>query len=229
MYAVICKNVTRTFPSPPVTVLHSVSLRIKAGSFVSVTGRSGSGKSTLLYSVSGLDEITSGQVLLLGEDIHAMKPKDQSRFLNRKTGFVFQHHYLLPELTAIENILQPAVKSREEKKRKDYAVYLMETFGIIHRMNNTPSKMSGGEMQRTAIARALIMEPDILFADEPTGNLDSENSEIVMRIFREINLKNRTTIMMVTHDPDFASMADREIVMSDGKISREVQSQTVNN
>jgi ABC-type lipoprotein export system ATPase subunit len=223
MDSIICRNVTKTFLSPPLTVLKSISINIKKGSFVSVMGRSGSGKSTLLYAISGLDDITSGQVILEGEDIHAMGASAQNRFHNLKTGFVFQHHYLLPELTAIENILQPAVKAKQEKKRTEYAVFLMETFGIKHRMKNIPAKMSGGEMQRTAIARALIMDPLILFADEPTGNLDSENSEIVLDIFSRINKEKNTTILMVTHDAEYAKLGDREIVMVDGVISHDIQ------
>jgi putative ABC transport system ATP-binding protein/lipoprotein-releasing system ATP-binding protein len=133
-------------------------------------------------------------------------------------GFVFQFHYLLPELTALENVLMPARKYKQEQKKYKYAISLMENFEVIHCRDKIPSKMSGGEMQRTAVARALVMQPDILFADEPTGNLDLENGEKVMNIFRRINKELGTTIIMVTHEPDYAAMASRQIHLVDGRI-----------
>lgn len=223
MNAIECRDIVKSFGDPPLVVLKSISLTVEKGEFVGITGRSGSGKSTLLYVTSGLDELTSGEVLLSGKNIHEFKSRELHLFRNRKMGFVFQFHYLLPELTALENILIPARKFKEEKKRREYALSLMEEFDVIHCKDKVPSKMSGGEMQRTAIARALIMDPELLFADEPTGNLDSENGTKVMDILSEVNRRIGTTILMVTHEPDFAAMAKRQIHLSDGKIDRDTK------
>ena len=221
MKAIECKEIVKSFGDPPLVVLKSISLSIEQGEFVGITGRSGSGKSTLLYVTSGLDELTSGEVLLSGKNIHEFDSRELHLFRNRKMGFVFQFHYLLPELTALENILIPARKFNEDKKRTEYALSLMEEFDVIHCKDKTPSKMSGGEMQRTAIARSLIMDPELLFADEPTGNLDSENGIKVMDILKEINRRIGTTILMVTHESDFAAMAKRQIHLTDGRIDKD--------
>lgn len=221
MYAIECNNIVKSFGDPPITILKSINLSIENGEFVGVTGRSGSGKSTLLYVISGLDELSSGEVLLFGKKIHELDSKTFHDFRNRKVGFVFQFHYLLPELTALENILMPARKLKEERERTPYALELMKEFNVIHCKDKVPSKMSGGEMQRTAIARSLIMNPEIVFADEPTGNLDSENGEKVMDIFKEVNTNMGTTIVMVTHEPDFALMAKRQIHLTDGTITND--------
>jgi putative ABC transport system ATP-binding protein/lipoprotein-releasing system ATP-binding protein len=221
MYAIECRDMVKSFGDPPLVVLKSISLAIEKGDFVGITGRSGSGKSTLLYVTSGLDKLTSGEVLLSGKKIHEFESRKLHLFRNRKMGFVFQFHYLLPELTALENILIPARKFKEEKKRTKYALELMEEFDVIHCRDKIPSKMSGGEMQRTAIARSLIMDPELLFADEPTGNLDSENGTKVMDILKEVNRRIGTTILMVTHEQDFAAMAKRQIHLTDGRIDRD--------
>ncbi|HOP62616.1 MAG TPA: ABC transporter ATP-binding protein [Spirochaetota bacterium] len=218
MKAISCREIIKSFGEPPLVILKSLSFDIEYGEFVGVTGRSGSGKSTLLYSVSGLDKINSGTVHISGKDVHSMGEKETHEFRNRKFGFVFQFHYLLPEISALENILMPARKIREEKNRRKKAVEFMEEFEISHCRNKLPSQMSGGEMQRTAIARSLIMEPEFLFADEPTGNLDTENGEKVMNILKRVNTSYGTTILMVTHEPDFAAMASRQIHLIDGTI-----------
>ncbi|HOK01369.1 MAG TPA: ABC transporter ATP-binding protein [Spirochaetota bacterium] len=218
MNAIECSNIVKSFGEPPLTILKGISFTVAKGEFLSITGRSGSGKSTLLYSISGLDKINSGTVRLLGNDIHSMSEKEIHIFRNRKLGFVFQFHYLLPEISALDNILMPARKIKEEKKKFKMAIELMKSFNIYHCKDKLPSQMSGGEMQRTAMARALIMEPEILFADEPTGNLDTENGEKVMDILLKINKEMNTTVVMVTHEPDFASMASRQIHLVDGQI-----------
>ncbi len=218
MNAVECRNIVKSFGEPPLVILKSLNFSIARGEFTGITGRSGSGKSTLLYVMSGLDDLSSGQILLAGRDITGFTGAEMHNFRNRNMGFVFQFHYLLPELTALENILMPARKYHLEQKKRDYALSLMESFEVIHCRDKVPSKMSGGEMQRTAVARALVMQPDILFADEPTGNLDSENGEKVMNIFRRINREQGTTIIMVTHEPDYAAMASRQIHLVDGTI-----------
>ncbi len=218
MKAIECRDIIKSFGEPPLVILKSISFEIDYGEFVGVTGRSGSGKSTLLYSVSGLDRINSGTVHISGLDVHTMKNQKTHEFRNRKLGFVFQFHYLLPEITALDNILMPARKVREECNRRKKAIGFMEEFEIVHCRNKLPSQMSGGEMQRTAIARSLIMEPEFLFADEPTGNLDTENGEKVMNILKRVNKSYGTTILMVTHEPDFAKMASRQLHLVDGTI-----------
>lgn len=218
MKAIECRNIVKSFGEPPLVILKSLDFSIEKGEFTGITGRSGSGKSTLLYVMSGLDDLTSGEILLAGKNITEFTSPEMHTFRNRNMGFVFQFHYLLPELTALENILMPARKYRMEQKKRDYALSLMESFEVIHCRDKVPSKMSGGEMQRTAVARALVMQPDILFADEPTGNLDSENGEKVMNIFHKINKDLGTTIIMVTHEPDYAAMASRQIHLVDGRI-----------
>jgi len=221
MRAIECVDIVKSFGDPPITILKTISLSIDKGEFVGITGRSGSGKSTLLYVISGLDDLSSGEVSILGHKVHELDSKTFHILRNRKIGFVFQFHYLLPELTAFENILMPARKFKEEKERESYAIELMKEFNVFHCKDKTPSKMSGGEMQRTAIARALIMNPEIIFADEPTGNLDSENGEKVMDIFKEVNKNMGTTIVMVTHEPEFALMAKRQIHLTDGRITND--------
>lgn len=198
--------------------VREVSITVKKGEFVSLTGRSGSGKSTLLYMLSGLDIPSSGKVYLDGKNVFQMESKETHRFRNQNIGFVFQFHYLLPELNAIENILMPARKTGEEGKKRDYARSLLKDFGLEHCKDKYPSQMSGGEQQRAAIARALIMDPALIFADEPTGNLDTANGDKTMEIFKKRNKENGTTILYVTHDPEYAALADRRINMVDGQI-----------
>jgi putative ABC transport system ATP-binding protein/lipoprotein-releasing system ATP-binding protein len=198
-------------------------MNVKRGEFLSLTGKSGSGKSTLLYIMSSLDTPTSGSVFISDNDISIMKEKDLHEFRNKKIGFVFQFHYLLPELTVEENVLIPARKSSRHKEPGiiRYADELIGEFGISHVRSHYPSQLSGGERQRVAVARALIMEPDYIFADEPTGNLDSKNGEVIMKLFKQINREKHTTIIMVTHDTEFAAIAKRRIHLVDGKISKQ--------
>lgn len=221
MLAIEAHNVVKRFGD--FTALKSISLSINKGEFVAITGKSGSGKSTLFYSLSGLDVIDSGKVFVLGSNIHSLPEEDLHDFRNTKMGFVFQFHYLVSELTGLENILLPAKKKNLHKEKLDYALYLLEYFAIAHCKDKLPSQMSGGERQRVAVARSLIMNPDIIFADEPTGNLDSINSEIVMNIFREINKKNGTTVILITHDDEYAHLADREIHLKDGEVDSEMK------
>ena len=215
---VACTDLVKSFGDPPVDVIRSITLNIKRGDFVAITGRSGSGKSTLLYLLSGLDVPGAGHVTVDGESLEALSPEAFDSFRNERLGFVFQFHHLLPELTALENILMPARRSGLHLEKKANAEALLEQFELSHCRDKVPGKMSGGEQQRAAIARALIMEPDFLFADEPTGNLDTSNGETVMNIFEHVNRSLGTTMLMVTHEPDYAARARRQIQLVDGVV-----------
>ncbi len=213
-----CISLNRSFGDPPLEVLKAINFQIPKGQFVSVTGRSGSGKSTLLYAMSGLDKITSGKVLFSGENIHDMPEKQLNHFRNFKMGFVFQFHYLLPEITVLENVLMPARKTNLHKAKEEEARKILDDFSLSHCANKTPGQISGGESQRVSIARALIMRPEYIFADEPTGNLDSANGEKVLALFQKVNKDYGTTVVIVTHDLGYAKLAQRTIGLSDGRI-----------
>ncbi len=210
------KDIKKSFGTPPTQVIRGISLNIELGEFVSFVGRSGCGKSTLLYIMSTLDEPTSGQVMIDGKEVTTLEQSELHLFRNLQMGFVFQFHHLLPELSAIENILMPAMKAKRSGERRPYAISLMEEFGLKDRLDHLPSQLSGGEQQRVAIARALVMEPKYLFADEPTGNLDSANGNGVMSLFKRVNKERRMSVIFVTHDTEFSKMATRRIEMSDG-------------
>jgi ABC-type lipoprotein export system ATPase subunit len=216
---IIGRNIIKEFGNPPQRILHDINLKINDGEFVSISGRSGSGKSTLLYIISSLDYASTGVVEIDGKNISEMSVDDIHKFRNENIGFIFQFHYLLPELTALENILLPPRNLNLMDKYEKKAHELLEILNIPHIAQKLPSEISGGEQQRVAIARALIMEPKYIFADEPTGNLDSANGNIVMNILKETNKRDGTTIALVTHDPDFAAMAEREIFLVDGRVS----------
>jgi len=207
-------------------VLSNVSLTIEKGEFVSIIGKSGSGKSTLLYLLSTLDTDYEGAIDINGTRVTGLGQNELAKFRNSSIGFVFQFHFLLPEFTALENVMMPALKlgkygKKEIEKRAMKKLRSMDMESYAHKLS---SKLSGGQQQRVAIARALINDPIILMADEPTGNLDSANSEIVFDIFREITKSGENTIITVTHDPDFAARSDRTIELVDGKILHEVDS-----
>lgn len=216
--SIIMSQITKSFGEPPTTVLKGINSEIKDGEFISITGRSGSGKSTLLYIISSLDKPTSGEILIDHKKLNEMSLKELHEFRNQKMGFVFQFHYLLPELTALENVLMPTLKMKKNSNYKESALSLLNEFGILDKADKLPSQISGGEQQRVAIARSLIMQPRFLFADEPTGNLDSANGMLVMNLFKRINKEKGTTIIFVTHDQFFADMASRKINLVDGLI-----------
>lgn len=209
-------NITKSFGTPPTQVLKGISLEIADGEFVSFVGRSGCGKSTLLYIMSTLDQQTSGVLSIDGKNVQDLGQPELHKFRNLNMGFVFQFHHLLPELNALENVLMPAWKSHRLEERRTFAISLLEEFGIGHKQKSLASQLSGGEQQRVAIARALVMEPKYLFADEPTGNLDSVNGNAVMNLLQRINQKRKMTVVFVTHDAEFSKMASRQISMADG-------------
>lgn len=200
-------------------VLKDVSLEVAQGEFVSIMGPSGSGKSTLLYILGGLDAPTSGQVLLNGIDISRLQDEKMSRIRRQKIGFIFQFYNLIPNLNVEENIMLPLLL--DGKKMGNYKKklnHILEVVGLSDRRKHTPRELSGGQQQRVAIARALIGNPEILFADEPTGNLDSKTGAEIMNLLQEINLRSGQTIMMVTHSPEAAKSSSRIITVQDGMI-----------
>ena len=200
-------------------VLKDISLQVMQGEFVSIMGPSGSGKSTLLYILGGLDAPTSGHVLLNGTDISRFGDEKMSRIRRQKIGFVFQFYNLIPNLSVEENIMLPLLL--DGKKMGDYKQQLdriLEIVGLSNRRKHKPRELSGGQQQRVAIARALIGNPEILFADEPTGNLDSKTGAEIMNLLREINQNSGQTIIMVTHSPDAAKSSSRMITVQDGMI-----------
>lgn len=202
-------------------ILKDLNFAVDEGEFVSLVGKSGSGKSTLLYILSTLDWPTRGKIYFGDQDIQTMDAAGLHRLRNKNIGFVFQYHYLLPELTALENILMPVRKAGFSKEREEFARHVLESVGLSERMNHLPREMSGGQCQRVSIARALVMQPKFLFADEPTGSLDSANSAMVFEIFKKINKEMKTTIVMVTHDPDLAAATDRRLHLVDGALVKD--------
>jgi ABC-type lipoprotein export system ATPase subunit len=219
-----CLDVRKTYRQGDneVTVLSGISVDIPQGQFATIMGPSGSGKSTLLHLMGGLDRPSAGDVLL-GERIISQMADDQVTLFRRtQIGFVFQFFNLLPTLTALENITLPFVlDGRPRAKAAQRAQILLDKVGLAHRRSHLPEAMSGGEIQRLAIARALAFEPPIILADEPTGNLDSKNGEIVLNLLRRINQEDRCTVVMVTHSPEAAKVGDRTICLRDGLIEKD--------
>jgi lipoprotein-releasing system ATP-binding protein len=202
-------------------ILKGIDLEIYEGEFVSIIGASGSGKSSLLYILGLLDKPTEGEVSFEDEKIDYSNDKRLSYLRNSKIGFVFQFHYLVQELSLLDNVILPAIKKGVPiKEARERAMVLLERLGLKGKENRKPYQISGGEMQRTAIARALINQPKVLLADEPTGNLDSTNTQRVMDIFKEIN-KSQTTIVMVTHEIDLAKQTKRIVELRDGSVIRQ--------
>jgi lipoprotein-releasing system ATP-binding protein len=200
-------------------VLKGVDLQIEKGEIVTIAGPSGSGKSTLLHILGTLDKPDSGDIYLSNQPLHQFNGKALAAFRNRHIGFVFQFHHLLPEFTAIENVCIPGwIAGNKKKDVLQRAEGLLHTLGLAERMGNKPMQLSGGEQQRVAVARALINEPDIVFADEPTGNLDSANARELHQLFFDLREKLKQTFLIVTHNEELAGMSDRILHMKDGKI-----------
>lgn len=200
-------------------ILKGVDLDIKEGEVVSIVGSSGAGKTTLLTILGTLDRPDKGEVMIAGENVFAMNDKKMAGFRNQNIGFVFQFHQLLPEFTALENVIIPALIGKKSKKEAEAkAVELLELFNLKDRMDHKPSELSGGEQQRVAVARALINSPKVIFADEPSGNLDSANAKELHQLFFDLRDKFKQTFVIVTHNNELAQMADRTLVMKDGRI-----------
>ncbi|MGD9301429.1 MAG: ABC transporter ATP-binding protein [Desulfobacterales bacterium] len=219
MSVVEARNVTKTYTiaDREISVLDNVSLSVAAGEFLVVEGSSGSGKTTLLSLLSGLDKPSSGRVLMEDRDITDTSEDDLAPLRNEIIGFVFQSFHLVPSLTALENVMFPAEIKRDPEARAK-ATELLKRVGMHQRSPNYPHQLSGGEMQRVAICRAVINNPKIIFADEPTGNLDSENGKAVLELLLEFQKERQTTLILVTHSAEIASIADRMIVLKDGRI-----------
>jgi lipoprotein-releasing system ATP-binding protein len=210
-----------------VRVLQGVDLEVHTGEFLAIVGASGSGKSTLLHLMGTLDVPDEGAVLWQGQRIDHLPPKSRDRLRHRTFGFIFQFYHLLPELTALENVLVPAMISEsvfswlwQRRGRRQRAIELLDRFGLGHRLHHRPQELSGGEMQRTAIARALMNRPAVLLADEPTGNLDADTGNDIVRILRELNQQDGLTIVMVTHNMELAASCDRIVRLAHGRIER---------
>lgn len=214
-------NVSKFFYDPvKLQVLNDVSINVNQGEFVSIVGKSGCGKSTLLYILSTMDTDYQGEVYIDGEQMTKKTHDELAHVRNEKIGFVFQFHYLLPEFSVLKNVMLPALKLNKFSKDEieDHAMKLLKDLGVDNEALKRAGQLSGGQKQRVAIARALVNKPLIIMGDEPTGNLDKKNSDIVFDIFREIAQERGQAMLVVTHDPDFAKRTDRIIEMGDGRV-----------
>jgi lipoprotein-releasing system ATP-binding protein len=212
------KNIRKRYDK--VEVLQGVDLTINSGEIVCIVGSSGAGKSTLLHILGTLDTPDSGEIFLNNIPVHSLKNKKLAEFRNHHIGFVFQFHHLLPEFTALENVCIPSwIAGNSKRQTEKDAVQLLETLGLKDRLHNKPGALSGGEQQRVAVARALINKPDIVFADEPTGNLDSVHARELHELFIDLRSQFKQTFLIVTHNEEMAEMSDRILHMKDGKIN----------
>lgn len=221
MKALSIKNINKFFYEPQkFHVLKDISFDIEQGEFVAIVGKSGSGKSTLLYLLSTMDTDYEGEIFINEQKVTGLSQNQLADFRNEHIGFVFQFHYLLPEFTVLDNVMLPALKLNKKSKEeiRDKAMELLRMLDIQGQEDKPASKISGGQQQRVAIARALINDPAIIMGDEPTGNLDSKNTDVVFDIFRQLAKERGQTIVAVTHDDDFAANCDRIIEFSDGKV-----------
>jgi lipoprotein-releasing system ATP-binding protein len=215
-----CINLHKSFQTGAgrIDVLKGVDLEVKQGEILAVIGASGVGKSTLLHILGALDKPTQGEVRYDGKSIFSLKDKELARFRNQKIGFVFQFHHLLPEFSALENVMMPRLIAGEEKENIiDKALKLLSQVGIEDRATHRPAELSGGEQQRVAVARALISDPELVIADEPSGNLDQKNAEGLHNLLKELNQNQGYTLVVATHNQSLAQTAERIITLKDGK------------
>ena len=203
-----------------VQVLDNLTLQVEKGRSIGIVGASGSGKSTLLHILGGLDKPTSGRVSLMGQDLSELSQKQLSRLRNRHLGFVYQFHHLLPEFSALENVMMPLlIGKRPKEQAREWALLMLEKVGLKDRVLHRPGELSGGERQRAAIARALVTDPACLLADEPTGNLDRKNALNILDMMMELKQELGTALVVVTHDDEMAARFDRVLNMTDGALS----------
>ena len=215
------RNLTRTYVENKVStaVLKGINLDIEAGKITAVTGKSGSGKSTLLHILGTLDKPTSGEIIFKGQALTTLSNDAKAAFRNKNLGFIYQFHYLLGDFTALENVMLPSlIGGSSEKEAKEKALKILEQVGLKDRVDFHPGELSGGQRQRVAIARALCHDPDLILADEPTGNLDAANAASVFELFSTLVKEKKTTVIMVTHDETLATLCDRKVVIKDGVI-----------
>lgn len=219
-YSFQLKEVEKQFSGDGIItpVLHKLDLTIQKGEFTSIVGPSGSGKSTLLSLIGTLDQPTSGQILYGEQDVTKMNAKQLANFRFEEIGFIFQQFYLLPSLTALENVMAPVFVRNVSFHKKERAEHLLKQLGLHDKLHSLPSQLSGGQQQRVAIARALINEPSWILADEPTGNLDTENGKLVFEYIQALNQQKACSVLFVTHDLGLAEKADRIVEMKDGYI-----------
>ena len=214
---IVANNIIKSYGE--LAVLKGINLQVEAKTIVCLTGASGAGKSTLLHILGTLDKPNSGQVLINGEDVFKMSDTKLSKFRNQHIGFVFQFHHLLPEFTALENICLPALISGKSKKEAEKeAMQLLEIFSLTNRAKHKPLELSGGEQQRIAVARALINKPSVIFADEPSGNLDAENATELHQLFVTLKKQFKQTFVIVTHSQSLVNIADKVLHLQDGVI-----------
>lgn len=212
------RDLTRSFTmgDRSLTVLKGVSFQVKAGEKVFLCGPSGAGKTSLLYTLAGLETPTSGEVRIAGQPLYALPAKDQARVRNRVMGYVFQNYGLLPEFTALENVMLPSIIAGEPQRAR--AASLLERVGLGERLGHRPAELSGGEQQRVAIARCLVNSPQVVFADEPTGNLDGRTGGAVMDLLLELATEEKRALLVVTHDTELAARGDRQLHLKDGRL-----------
>lgn len=218
---IIVKDLHKSFPmgEQTLTVLRGIDLTIERGELIAVVGASGAGKSTLLHILGLLDRPSKGTVCFEGQDLFQLSETAQAEFRNRRIGFVFQFHHLLPEFTALENACMPAlIQRREPEEVRQEAIGLLKDVGLGPRLQHKPGELSGGEQQRVAVARALLQKPDLVLADEPTGNLDTHTGDALFALMRELNKARGTTFVIVTHNDKLSAQADRILHMQDGQI-----------
>ncbi|HET6679349.1 MAG TPA: ABC transporter ATP-binding protein [Nitrospira sp.] len=218
---IIVKDLHKSFPmgEQTLTVLRGIDLTIERGELIAVVGASGAGKSTLLHILGLLDRPSKGTVCFEGQDLFQLSEAAQAEFRNRRIGFVFQFHHLLPEFTALENTCMPAlIQRREPEEVRQEAIGLLKDVGLGPRLQHKPGELSGGEQQRVAVARALLQKPDLVLADEPTGNLDTHTGDALFALMRELNKARGTTFVIVTHNDKLSAQADRILHMQDGQI-----------
>jgi lipoprotein-releasing system ATP-binding protein len=221
---VVAKDVKKSFQHMGRTldVLRGIDLTIHAGEMVGIIGQSGAGKSTLLHCIGTLDLVTAGSITIAGEELTTMPGARLADLRNRTIGFVFQFHHLLPEFNALENVLMPGlIQGRSRREMEGRATALLEEVGLKERLLHRPGELSGGEQQRVALARALVLEPKLLLADEPTGNLDSRTSEQIHQLFYSVNEQRKTTIVIVTHNAALAAGMPRVITLRDGRVEKD--------
>jgi putative ABC transport system ATP-binding protein len=220
--AIVADDVTRSYALDGISVpaLRGVSFAIPAGGYVAIVGPSGSGKSTLMHLLGGLDRPTSGRLSIGGRDIGSLSQHELARLRNETIGFVFQSFHLLARTSAVDNVALPLVyRGIGARERRAKATEMLEQVGLGHRLDHRPNQLSGGEQQRVAIARALVTDPEVLLADEPTGNLDTTNGQAVLALLEHLNVERGVALVIVTHDREVAARANRQIVMRDGLIT----------